>query len=67
MAQILHRYGCDVGQQLYSSSTPSLGTSICHGCSPKKKKRKSLIKVIVCLYLKTKVFETMSQKILKDV
>ena len=25
-----------------------------------------LIKVIVCLYLKTKVFETMPQKLLKD-
>ena len=32
--------GCGVGWQLSSDSTPSLGTSICHGYSPKKDKRK---------------------------
>ena len=31
---------CGVGWQYSSDSTPSLGTSICCGCSPKKTKRK---------------------------
>ena len=39
MAQILCCYGCGVGRQSYSSNqTPSLGTSLCHKCSPKKTK-----------------------------
>ena len=33
-ARIWHCYGCAVGCS--SNSTPSLGTSICHGCGPKK-------------------------------
>ena len=33
-ARIWHCYGCAVGCS--SNSTPSLGTSMCHGCGPKK-------------------------------
>ena len=40
VAQIPHCYGCGVSQQLSSNLTPSLGTSICHGCSPKKKMKR---------------------------
>ena len=32
-----------VAVQLYSDSTPSLGTSICRGYSPKKQKNKKII------------------------
>ena len=32
--------GCSVGQQLQLLFTPSLGTSICYGCGPKKKTKK---------------------------
>ena len=39
--QNLHCCSCGAGQQLCSSiSTPSLGTSICCSCSPKKQKEK---------------------------
>ena len=31
---------CSVGQHCSSNSTPSLGTSICRGCGPKKMKKK---------------------------
>ena len=30
--------GCGIDRWLHSDSTPSLGTSICHGCGPKKTK-----------------------------
>ena len=39
MTQIWHCCGC--GQQLQSDLTPSLGTSICHRCGPKKTKNKN--------------------------
>ena len=42
MAQIWHGYGCGVGRQLHPNLTPSLGTSICLGCGPKKKKKKNM-------------------------
>ena len=38
-AQIWHCCGCGVDQQLQLQLTPSLGTSICHPLSPKKKKK----------------------------
>ena len=31
---------CSVGHRCGSDSTPSLGTSMCYGCDPKKKKKK---------------------------
>ena len=34
------RSGVAVASDYSSDSTPSLGTSICHGCSPKKTKRR---------------------------
>ena len=46
MAQIPHccgcgcGCGCGVGSSCGSDSTPRLGTSICHGCGPKKQKNK---------------------------
>ena len=39
-AQIPSCCGCGVGWWLGSDSTPSLGTSICLECGPKKKKKK---------------------------
>ena len=40
---------CGVGQWLQLDGTPSLGTSVCHGCSPKstKKKKKEKKKKLV--------------------
>jgi len=35
-ARISHCCGCDAGQQLQLQLEPSLGASICRGCSPKK-------------------------------
>ena len=43
-AWILHCCGCGIGQRCSSYSTPSLGTSICHGCGPKKKKKDKIKK-----------------------
>ena len=40
VAQIRCCYGCGVGLSCSSNSTPSLGTSMCHRNSPKKKKKK---------------------------
>ena len=37
-AWILCCCGCGIGWQPCSNLTPSLGTSICHGCGPKKTK-----------------------------
>ena len=34
-----------------SDSPPSLGTSICHKCGPKRKKKKRILKKVTCLYL----------------
>jgi len=39
VARIRCSWGCGVGCHL-DSSTPSLGTSICHRCNPKKQKQK---------------------------
>ena len=39
-AQTWHYYGCGVGLSYSSDSTPSLGTSTCHTCGPKKEKEK---------------------------
>jgi len=39
-AQIWRCCGCGVGQHYNSTSTPSLWTSICHTCSPKKTTKK---------------------------
>jgi len=38
-AQILHGCGCGLGCSCSSHSTPSLETSICHRCGPRKKER----------------------------
>ena len=41
MAQIPHSCGCGVGWQLQLNSTPSQERPYaCHGCGPKKKKKK---------------------------
>ena len=40
-AQVLRCCGCGIGLQLQLSSTPSLGTSICCRCGPKKKKKEA--------------------------
>ena len=37
--------GCGTGQQLFSNLTLNQGTSICHGCHPKKQKQTKDIKV----------------------
>ena len=37
---IWHCYGCGVGWQNSSNLIPSLETSICQGCKPKKEKKK---------------------------
>ena len=52
MAQIWCCCGSGVGQCCSSEWTPSLGTSICHGCGLKKqkKKKKDLILNVVCKY-----------------
>ena len=43
MARIWHCCSCGVGQWLQLRFDPILETTICHGCSPKKtKKKKSL-------------------------
>ena len=39
MAQIWCGCGCGIGQQQHSDWTPSLGTSVCHGRGPEKKKK----------------------------
>ena len=38
-------YSCGVGRQLQLQFNPGLGTSICHGCSPKKKTQKQRIQL----------------------
>ena len=43
MAQREHCCGCGVGQQLSFDMTPSLETSICCECGPKKTKEKTEI------------------------
>ena len=40
--RIWHCCGCGVDYSCSSDSTPSLGTSICHRCGPKKKKKKRI-------------------------
>ena len=42
-AQILCCCGCGAGRSWSSNLTPRLGTSICHGCGPKRKKKKKKI------------------------
>ena len=39
MAQILHGCGCGIGWQLQLWFDPSVETSICHKCNPKKQKK----------------------------
>ena len=48
-ARISSCYGSGVGSSYSSESTPSLGTSICRGCSPKKTKKKKSI-LFFCLF-----------------
>ena len=38
---VWHCCGCSIGRSYSSDSTPSLGTSICRGCSPKRQKTKT--------------------------
>ena len=46
----LHCCGCGVGRQLQlSDQTPSLGTSICLGCGPKKTKKKKNHPYLACV------------------
>ena len=46
-ARILNCCGCGIGWGSYSSDwTPSLGTSICLGCGPKKTKKKKMLRWI---------------------
>ena len=45
-AQIWLCCGCGVGQQLQLQFDPYLGTSACHGCSPKKTKTKTCWNII---------------------
>ena len=40
-ARTWHCCGCGIGQQLQLQFTPSLRTSICHGCAYLKKKKSS--------------------------
>ena len=40
MAQIPSYYGCGIGLSCSSDSAPSLGTSICPRCGPKKEGKK---------------------------
>ena len=42
-AWILCLYGCGVGQQLQVQFDPILGTSICHTCGSKKKRKEKSI------------------------
>ena len=37
--QIQYCHGCGIGLSSSSNSTPGLGTSICHRCTPKKKRK----------------------------
>ena len=57
-ARILCCYGCGVGSSNISDETPSLGTSMCRGCGPKrtkdlkkKKKKKANLKQHIQLNL----------------
>ena len=53
MAQIWRCCGCGVGQRLHLRLDPSLGTSICLGCGPKKTNK---MKQICLLTLFTVIF-----------
>ena len=48
-AQIQHCCGHGVGLSYISDSTPSLGTSMCHRCSPKKEKKKKQLSFLYIL------------------
>ena len=46
---------CAEGHIYSSNSTPSLGTSICCGCSPKKKKKEKKSRLIIGMSLKSQL------------
>ena len=50
-AQIWHCCGCGIVPSCSSNSTPSLGTSICHRCGLKMKKKKIIFKKSLNLLL----------------
>ena len=51
MAQIAHCCDCGIGQQLKLNSTPGLGASMCHRCSPKKTKKNQRLFAICIKFL----------------
>ena len=65
MAQIPGGCGCGIGLWLHSHVTSSVGTSICHGCGPKKTHTKNeedthneeiVLKVLGCMFLNHEQF-----------
>ena len=64
MARILHCCGCGVGWKLELQFDPSLGTSICHRCSPKKqkeKRKKSALRVLALKHEMNQSYERLQR------
>ena len=67
MAWILCCYGCGVSRHCSTDSTPSLGTSICSWCSPKKTRNKTKQNPNICILRVPDIGEKTSERIFETI